>query len=254
MVLLYRYKALSHNCLLLSVLLQTEVQHTFSQLTLIDSALTCAAWSSCRGIKHCVTIYSYCRCFSLRFTVFLQRYKALSHSWLLLLVIYLVLHGPLAEVQSTVSQLTLIVGALPCAAWSSCRGTKHCLTIDSNFQCFTLWCMVLLQSYKALPHNWLLKSVLYLVLHGLLMEVLRTLPIDSYFRSFTLCCSVLLQRYKALSHNWLLLSVLYLVLPGPLAELQITVSQLTLIVSALPCAAWSSCRGANHCLSIDSYC
>ncbi len=102
--------------------------------------------------------------------VLLQRCKSLSLNWLLLLV------------------------ALPCAAWSSGRGTKYCPTLDS------------------------------------------------YCQYFTLCCIVLLQRYKALSHNWLLLSVLYLVLHGPLAEVQSTVPQLTLSVSALPCAAWSSCR------------
>ncbi len=123
-------------------------------------------WSSCLccmvllqrfSTKHCLTIESYSQCFTLCCVVFLQRYKALSHKWPLFPVLYLVLNGPLAKVQSTNSQLTLIVSALPCAAWSSCKGTVHC-------------------------------------------------------------------------------------------------SQLILLVSALPCAVWSSCRSTKHCPTIDSYC
>ncbi len=108
--------------------------------------------------------------------------------------------------------------------------------------------MVLLQRYKALSHNWLLFTMLYLVLHA---EIQSTVLDDSYFQYCNLCCMVLLQWYKALSHNWLLLSVLCLVLHGALAEVQSTVPQLTLIVNALPCAA---CRGAKHCPRNDSYC
>jgi hypothetical protein len=173
-----------------------QVQSTVLEMTLIVSALPCAAWSSCRGTKHCLTIDSYCQCFNL------------------------VLHGPLAEVQSTVTQFdsycwcfTLYCMVLLqkykvpshnwlllyCTAWLSCRGTKHCSTIDLYYQCFTLCSMVLLQRYIVLSYNWLLLSVL-------------------------------LQRYKALSHNWLLLLV------------------------ALPCAAWSSCRAKKRYLTIDSYC
>ncbi len=203
-------------------------------MTLIFSTVPCAAWSSCGGIKHCPTVDSCCQCFALCYSTWcacrgtkhcptidsycqcftlccMQRYKALSEKWLLFSVLYLVLHGPLAEVQSTVSQLTLYVSG------------------------FTLCCMVLLQRYKALSHSWLLLSVLYLVL------------------------MVLLQWYKALSHNWLLLSVLYLVLHGPLVKVQSTVSQLILFVSALPCAAWSSCKGTvqstvSHCQCFTSCC
>ncbi len=124
----------------------------------------CGAWPSCKGTKHRLRIDSFSQ-----YSLVLDGSGSLacaarssckgthSHNWLLLSVLYLVLHDQLAKIKSTVS-LTLIgnalpcaactgtkhcprndsyFSALPCAAWPYCLDKKHGLTIESSCQCFT---------------------------------------------------------------------------------------------------------------------